>query len=296
MERQDAKRTEPGQPLTDKDELIKLAPKEELKLLSFEADMRAVRGGPEPCPEEPKAAHITQLVIDNTRRNPDGRQRGQDRHPPKNPNGGERDDRTCHRCKKLGHSACDSPQREGGRPPPPPPKGENICTHKTPRHTCNVCIKTGHTSPKCWTAHPELIPEGIAWKKKAAMAAKLNQGQNSDDSPSYRFQCLALTYQRSTATQGVAKHSARAASTITKKTAQQKVQFSKGKDKSTGLHEMYPAEMEKSQKAHLPQPFPHRLPTSSLGPGTIDLDQPPTYVFPESLLEETAIPQYVSTL
>ena len=43
MEHQDAARTELGQPLTDKDELIKLAPKDELKLLSFEAQMRAAR-------------------------------------------------------------------------------------------------------------------------------------------------------------------------------------------------------------------------------------------------------------
>ena len=50
MERQDAKRALANGFLTDKDELIALAWKEELKLLSFEAEMRAAWVEPEPRP------------------------------------------------------------------------------------------------------------------------------------------------------------------------------------------------------------------------------------------------------
>ena len=50
MERQDAARTDSGLPLTQKDELIKLAEKEELKLLSFEAELRGAGAEPEPRP------------------------------------------------------------------------------------------------------------------------------------------------------------------------------------------------------------------------------------------------------
>lgn len=56
---------------------------------------------------------------------------------------------------------------------------------------------------------------------------------------------------------------------------------------ATGSHEQYPAETEESERAHLPQPFLHGLPTSSLEPGTTNLDRPLTYVFLESSLEES---------
>ena len=60
MEREDAARRDLGLPLTNKDEPIKLAQKEELKLLSFEADLRAAGAEPEARPEEPKAAQVSQ--------------------------------------------------------------------------------------------------------------------------------------------------------------------------------------------------------------------------------------------
>ena len=55
-------------------------------------------------------------------------------------------------------------------------------------------------------------------------------------------------------------------------------------------------ETEELEKAHLPQPFLHGLPASSLEPDTTNLDHPPTYVFPEPLLEESVVPRNVSTL
>ena len=61
MERQDNVRTNLGLPLTNKDELIKVAQKEELKVLSFEAELRAGGAGPEPRPEEPKPAQVPML-------------------------------------------------------------------------------------------------------------------------------------------------------------------------------------------------------------------------------------------
>ena len=97
-----------------------------------------------------------------------------------------------------------------------------------------------------------------------------------------------MTYQRSTLpTKGVMRRSTRVASTIAKKAAQQKVQFTPKTSEGSAPRAFYPAEMEESEKAHLPQPFLHDLPTSSLEPGTTTLDHPPSHVFPEPPVEET---------
>ena len=58
MERKDAARTDLGLPLTNKDELITRAWKEELKLLSFEAEVRGAGAQPESRPEETKPTHV----------------------------------------------------------------------------------------------------------------------------------------------------------------------------------------------------------------------------------------------
>ena len=157
-----------------------------------------------------------------------------------------------------------------------------------------MCQKTGHTSAQCWTAHPELIPEGIQKRKTAAMMAR--RGRGSSHNPCYQFQGMALTYTRPATPQGAARRSARAASTIAKKTAQRKVQFNTGGDVATRAHERYPTETEESEKAHLPQPFLHVVPTSSLEPGTTNLHHPPTYVFLELPLDEAATARSASTL
>ena len=125
------------------------------------------------------------------------------------------------------------------------------------------------------------------------MMARRGRGSNNHQ---YQFQGMALTYKRLAAQQGAARRSARAASTIAKKTAQRKVQFNMGDDAATGAYERYPAGTEESEKAHLPQPFLHGLPTSSLEPGTTNLDHPPSYVFPESPLDEPATARSASTL
>ena len=122
-----------------------------------------------------------------------------------------------------------------------------------------------------YTTHPELIPESIQKKKTAAMMARRDRGRGSGHNHQYQFEGMPLTYTRPAAPQGATKRLARAASTITKKIAQRKVQFNTGDDAPTGAHERYPAETEESEKAHLPQPFLHGLPTSSLEPGTTNL-------------------------
>ena len=101
MERQDAKRTELGLPLTDKDELIALAQKEEKKLLTFEAELRAAGAEPEPRVEEAIPTLAPQLHIDK-KRNSNGRQGGQDRPPTKLPNGAKGGEQLCHRCNTPG--------------------------------------------------------------------------------------------------------------------------------------------------------------------------------------------------
>ena len=106
MERQDAKRTELGLPLIDKDELIALAQKEEKKLLTFEAKLRAASAEPEPRVEYAKPTHAPQLHIDK-KRNSDGRQGGQDRPPAKSPNRAKGGEQLCHRCNKPSHQKRD---------------------------------------------------------------------------------------------------------------------------------------------------------------------------------------------
>ena len=140
MERQDAKRTDLGLPLIDKDELIALAQKEEKKLLSFEAELRAAGAEPEPRPEEPKLAQVPQLYVENKKRNGDGRQGGQDCSPAKVPNGAKGGEQLCHRCKRPGHLKRDCTTTEDDLLlPPPPPRGDNLAAHKTEGHVCEVC-------------------------------------------------------------------------------------------------------------------------------------------------------------
>ena len=108
IERQDAARTDLGLPLTNIDELIKVAQKEELKLLSFEAELRAAGADLNARPEEPKPAQIPQPYVDNKKRNADGRQGGHDRPPAKVPNGAKGgEQQLCHRCNKPGHQKRD---------------------------------------------------------------------------------------------------------------------------------------------------------------------------------------------
>lgn len=180
MERQDAARTELGLPLTENDELIKLVQKENPKLLSFDAEMRAAGAEPEPRLQEPKTAHVSEPYIDNKKRNADGRQGGKDPPLAKNPNGAKGGEQLCHRCKKPSHLARNCMGQKADRPPPPPPpRGDNLSKHKTLSHTCEGCKKAGHTSGECWTTHLQLIPKGIQRKKLSAMTAKHNNGRGS---------------------------------------------------------------------------------------------------------------------
>ena len=98
-ERQDAKRALANDALTDKDELIVPAQKEELKLLSFEAETRVVGNEPEPRPEERvRPTNVHHLpAVDHKRRAPDIRPSAEERLPASNPNDCGLDVRLCHK-------------------------------------------------------------------------------------------------------------------------------------------------------------------------------------------------------
>lgn len=99
----------------------------------------------------------------------------------------------------------------------------------------------------------ELLKRRVQQARHKSAMCEIHSKAQLGLSPSYQFQGMALTYQRSTTTtQGVAKRSARAASTIAKKAAQRREKFTPETNKGSTPQEMYPAETEESEKAHLP--------------------------------------------
>ena len=96
------------------------------------------------------------------------------------------------------------------------------------------------------TAHPELVPESVKQRKTVVMMARRGRGSNNRQ---YQFPGMALTYTRLQAPQGAARRFVRAPSTIVKKAAQRKVQFTTRDDTTTRAHERYPTETEESEKA-----------------------------------------------
>ena len=147
MERQDAKRAVANEALTDKDEVIALAQKEERKLLSFEAEMRAASVEPEPRPEErvkPTNAHHP-ATVDHKWRPPNTRLAAQEGLLARSPNDGGPKVRLCHKCQKPRHLVRNCPDGRAG-PCAPRDKGDNLSAHKIPCHVCEVYKKTGHNN------------------------------------------------------------------------------------------------------------------------------------------------------
>ena len=185
-----------------------------------------------------------------------------------------------------------------------------MATHKTPGHICETCGKQGHTSAQCWTAHPELVPEGLQKKRQAAMTAANRQKRRATEyvSPGYKFQgnFMALTYKRPQAAMAHRRSARASRPTVTFQLVDPKgggPRTTAGKihneacplttsNPSSSLPPLSPSPLKKAAGeerdyvAQLPQTFPHGLPPSSLEPGTTDQQYPPTSLFPEPPLGE----------
>lgn len=159
--------------LVDKDELMALAQKKEGFLLEFDEKMRAADQVPDPRPVD--NSQPTPLPEAPRPHQPVGERLGaltkdvRERLGPKTDDTPMMDTRECHICKKMGHIArnCPNPTvaatSNGGKPTGNRP--DSLAAHKTTSHTCESCNKPGRTEARCWSAHPELVPEALLKKR-----------------------------------------------------------------------------------------------------------------------------------
>ena len=140
MERHVAKRKLANEALTNKDELIALAQKEKLKLLSFEAEMRVAGVEPKPRAEERVGPIITHpLAVDHKKRAPkQQRPNLHERLAPRSANDNQKKNRVCHKCEQPGHIAINCPSKERTAPLTPKDKGDFMAAHKTAGHVCET--------------------------------------------------------------------------------------------------------------------------------------------------------------
>ena len=217
--------------------------------------------------------------------------------------------RECHICKRVGHIARNcTAAGASAQPKPIVSRPDAMATHKTTGAVCESCGKPGHMIAQCWSAHPELVLESLIKKRQAAMSATARKRRKAAEyvSPNYHFQGMALTYrrphyamvQRRSTRPSVPTEAARQA---TEQQPTRRVHFApptpaphtestpETADPLFPTQDMQPTrsgfESDKyAFKGKLPQSFPHRLPTSSLEPGTSALQCPPSNVFPEAPL------------
>ena len=338
MKAEDKKRIRRGDALINKDELMKMAQAEEGFLLEFEAEMRAAGQVPDPRPveegaiEPPLAARPHRQMADRL-----GPQIAQELRDvlgmvpaalrdrvgtPPTRDIRERlgtriegtplpDTRSCHQCGRVGHLARNCSAKPTTGAILPNNRADPLAAHKTAGHTCESCGKPGHTTAQCWTAHPELVPEALAKKRQQAMSASARKKRRAADhiSPGYRFQGMALTYQRPALAMAQRRSTRVPQPTVAVQEAQpvkRRVKFTIPTPQTTlnrlttptpsVLPPLLPSPTTKStgeeatDTAHLPQTFPHGLPPSSLEPGTTDQQYPPTPLFPEPPLGDGESP------
>ena len=204
MMREDEKRFERGTLLVDKDELMAIAQREEGFLLEFEAEMRAASQVPDPRTVSDDVVH--QAIPPRPPR-PMGDRGGNPRdvRDVRDHLGKKLDDappletRECNICKRVGHIArkCTA-AGPSALPKPPTSRPDTMAAHKTAGAVCEFCGKPGHTMAQCWCAHPELVPEALMKKRQSAMSANDRKRRKAAEyiNPNYRFQGMALTYQR----------------------------------------------------------------------------------------------------
>ena len=185
------------------------------------------------------------------------------------------------------------------------------CTH-IKGGASEIWSKSCHTSAQCWTTHPKLTSEALVKKRQQAIAASARKPRRVGDhfSPSYQLQGMVLTYkrqhgqmdtaQRRSAQVPIPIEAANEAVSLNQRGRFTPSTSSNAADvlrrtpsnptTSTAAPPSTPAvapESVEKYTTHLPQTFPHGLPTSSLVPGTPNELYPPTSLFPKPSLGGT---------
>ena len=253
--------------------------------------MRAAGQVPDPRPVEevPKTFDFTRLQPTRTPESkppPQSTRELHDRLGPRIEGTPLPEVRTCHQCGRPGHVARHCPSKPTSTPTDRTnAKGaEHMTTHKTSGHICETCGKQGHTSAQCWTAHPELVPEGLQKKRQSAMTAANRQKRRATEyvSPGYKFQgnFMALTYKRPQAAMAHRRSARASRPTVTfqlvdpkgggPRTTAKKIHNEAcpltTSNPSSSLPPLSPSPLKKAAGeerdyvAQLPQTFPHGLP------------------------------------
>ena len=197
------RRFKKGLPLTDKDELLKVAQDSESFLLEFETEQRAARltldarqkDHRQPAPLPPKAIHrpMEDRLVGGAR---NIRDRLDTRHMP------VQETRECNNCKQIGHIArqCQDLPRTSLPPFPiiqtPMTRVDGLAAHKTNGAVCTAYKKPGHVEAQCWSSHQKLLLADLLKKRQSAMSADNRKRRKAAKytNPGYEFQGMALTY------------------------------------------------------------------------------------------------------
>ena len=198
------------------------------------------------------------------------------------------ENRRCHRCQKEGHIARNCPNPREAEPVlSASTKVDPLSGHRTKDVVCASCKKEGHTIAQCWKEHPEQIPEAIQKRRANGMSPQARKKLRSQISPDYKYQTMAITYHRPVPAAAASRKSTRIP--IPTESARDaihtphKVRVSPvaAPVHSPTQQESDEDEDEVAGASHLPQNFRQALPTSSLEPGTTNLEISPSHTFPD---------------
>ena len=150
--REDMRRFKNGDPLVDKDELLKMAQDSETFLLEFETEQRAA--GLTPDARDTEIGHTMPIHPKAPPRPMEDRLGGRDikdrlgSRPDHAP-----DMRECNQCKKIGHIVGNCLPRTI-LPGPPPSRAQmipldSLAAHKTNGAVFSACKKPGHVEAQC---------------------------------------------------------------------------------------------------------------------------------------------------
>ena len=152
--REDMRRFKKGDPLVDKDELLRMAQDSEAFLREFETELRVA--GLTPDPRDTEIGQPTPIPPKAPSRPMEDRLGGRDIKD-RLGSGPDHtlDMRECNKCKKIGHIAKNCPELpRGGLPGPPPARTstiplDSLAAHKTNGAVCSACKKPRHVEAQC---------------------------------------------------------------------------------------------------------------------------------------------------